>query len=203
MKQSFDNILNECIRQLEAAGGDIESVLSKYPEQADELRPYLQVWASLSAVEKVEATPESARSTRQRLLSGIAKAEQTRGGVKIMPSIGVSTRFLGVFAAGAALALGALFFTGNLDFGSGSTAQADAHAECVLALDFDGSGSLGVGDVEAFRTAIETQDLAFDLEPAPDGDGDVDVFDAVAAVMQVVACVQDLQSPAPTPPPTP
>ena len=200
MKKSFDDILTECIAQLEASGGDIEAILGRYPEEAEELRRYLQVWASLSAVERAKATPQGVMRGRQQLLSSIAGAEQEKGGANIMNEAStrgkVAMRFLLPLVAGAALALGVTFLTGNLDFGGGgSTAEAGPILDCLLQLDFDGDGQLTVGDIEAFRNAIENQDPAFDSN----GDTVVDVFDAVFAVKQVIACLQQIQPPIPTP----
>ncbi len=204
MKKSFDEILTECIAQLEASGGDIEAVLSRYPEEAAELRRYLQVWAGLSAAERAEASPQGVMRGRQQLLSGIAGAEQQKGGASAMQGVWstrrLAMRFVLPVVAGAALALGVTFLTGNLDFGSGgSTAEAGPILDCLLQLDFNGDGQLTVGDIEAFRTAIQNQDPAFDLN----GDTVVDVFDAVFAVKQVIACLQQIQPPIPTPPPLP
>lgn len=192
MKKSFDDILNECIRQLETSGGDIEAVLSRYPEQADELRPHLEVWTSLSAVEKAQATPQGTMRSRQQLLTAIASAEQKERGISLINNLatkgGLSMRFVTMFVAGAVLALGITFLTGNLEFGGDSTAQADVLA-CVNELDLTGDGVLDVADVEAFRDAIDTQDLDFDF----DGDGDVDIFDVSGLALGVADCLRALQ----------
>ena len=205
MRKRFDDILNECIRRLEAAGGDVETVLSRYPEHADELRPYLEVWTSLSAVEKAQASSVGAARGRQQLLTAIASAEQRQRGVTLANSLAsngglnmgfvTSRRFVAVFVAGVALTLGATFLTGNLGFG-GSSAEAGVPAECIANLDFNGDGSLTVEDVLAFKDGIDNQDPAFDF----DNDGDVDIHDVVGAVGGLVACFQDQQPPVPTPP---
>ena len=149
---------------------------------------------------RAKATPQGVMRGRQQLLSSIAGAEQEKGGANIMNEAStrgkVAMRFLLPLVAGAALALGVTFLTGNLDFGGGgSTAEAGPILDCLLQLDFDGDGQLTVGDIEAFRNAIENQDPAFDSN----GDTVVDVFDAVFAVKQVIACLQQIQPPIPTP----
>ena len=135
MRTSFDDILEECIRRLEASGGDIEAALSRYPEQADELRPHLQVWASLSAVEKQEATPQDTTQGRQQLLDAVATVEGKEGGKELMEKLsakgGVGLRLIGVAAVVAAIALGITFFTGNLHVEFGSEAEAVGIFECL------------------------------------------------------------------------
>jgi len=206
MRQRFDDILNECIRRLEAPGGDIEAVLSRYPEHADELRPYLEVWTSLSVVEQAQASSAGAIRGRQQLLAAIARAEQPERGVSLtnsLPTKGglsmgfVSMRLVAAFVAGVALALGTTFLTGNLGSSGGSSAEAGTFAECIAALDFNGDGDLTVEDVRQFADAIDVQAPAFDV----DQDGDVDINDVVAAVGGFVACFQNLQPPVPTVPP--
>ncbi len=204
MKRPLDAILNECIDQLEASGGDVEAVLARYPEHAEALRPYLSIWVSLSAMTNAEASREGALGGREVLLSAVAreKAEKERGrvpgyiskigGVNMRKLVPIITPFL----VGGAVAVGIIFMTGNLGSETGSTAQANTISQCVLQLDFNHDGKLDVQDVAAFKTAIQNQDLSFDFN----GDGKVDVFDVEAAVQKVVACLQALQ---PTPPPLP
>ncbi len=200
MRKRFDDILNDCIRQLETSGRDIETVLGRYPEHAAELRPHLEVWTSLAAVEKAQASSAGAMRGRQQLLTAMVRAEPPKQGVSFNNSLaskgGLSMKFVAIFVAGVALTLGATFLTGNLGFGDGSSAEAGLPAECVLNLDFNGDGNLTVEDVVAFRGAIDDQDLAFDF----DNDGDVDVHDVVGAVGGLVDCFQNQQPPTP---PTP
>ncbi len=200
MREPIDDILKDCIRRLEASGGDVEAVLRSHPERADELRPYLELWASLSAVEPAEASPQALMRGRQQLLSAVREAQQAKGGAKVMDNLtsakGFSLRILAPFVAGAAVALGIAFLTGSLDFDSGgSTAEAGPVQDCLLQLDFNHDGLLSVADIEAFRTAIDNQDPAFDLN----GDTIVDVFDAVTAVKGVIQCLQQIQPPPPLP----
>lgn len=200
MRKRFDDILNECIRRLEASGGDIETVLSKYPEHTDELRPYLEVWRSLSAVEKAQASSAGAMRGRQQLLTAIARAEQAEQGVRLINSLarkgGLSMnfggiKFAGMFVAGVVLALGITFLTGSLEFGGDSSTLAQEVAKCVEGLDNNGDGDLNVEDVQGFQDALENQDPGFDV----DGDTDVDINDVVQQVNDVIDCLQQLQEP--------
>jgi hypothetical protein len=202
MRKSFDEILNECIRELEASGADIEAVLSRYPEHADELRSHLEVRASLSAVEKAQATSLGAGRGRQQLLTAIARAEQTGQGVSLINNLvskgGLSMRFLAMFVAGAAVAVGITFLTGNLELGGGgSSAEAEVPHECLEALDLNGDGELTVEDVMDFRGAIGSTDPE-DLEQFDFNEDDViDIYDVVFVVQELVTCFQEQQPPGP------
>lgn len=198
MTKRFDEILSECIRRLEA-GAEVEAVLSKQPEHADELRPHLEVWASLSAVEKAQATDRGRIRGRQRMLSELAGSNRDVGFVRGLASRGgLSMKFLAVFVTGAALAIGVTFLTGNLDFGgdgSSSSAEAQVLPDCLTTLDLNADGQLTVEDVLLFKGAIESQDLAFDFN----ADTVVDIHDAVTLVQQVVECFGNIQVPPPQP----
>ncbi len=206
MRKRFDDVLDECIRQLEASGGDVETVLSRYPEHATKLRSYLEVWTALSAVEKVQATSAGTMRGRHKLLTAVAETEQAEesiGSINSLVARGglnmkfVGMKFAGMFVAGAVLALAITFLTGSLEFGDTSSAQAQIPVECLASLDLNGDGSFDVGDVMDFRDAIENQTTeGFDR----DNDGDVDIFDLVEVVSEMVACFQESQPPAPTPP---
>ena len=200
MKKPFDDILNECIRRIES-GEEIESVLQSYAEHADELRPHLEILTSLSVVEKREATPQGALRGRQQLLSAIVSGGRKRGETGVIIGLatkgGLSVKFVAMFVAGGALALGITFLTGNLDFGGGSgsgSAQAEHLPACLAALDFNVDDALTVEDVLLFKGAIESQDPAFDYN----GDTVVDIHDVVAVVQGVVSCFEQQQPPAPS-----
>ncbi len=170
MNKSFDEILQECIRQLEVSG-DIEAVLSKYPELADELRPHLQVWASLSAVEKADATPERTMRGRQRLVAAVANTQRSEGGARAMRRLSTSGGFalglVGAVAVVAAIGLGITFLTGNLhvDFGSETEAQTIPTNECldeVLGGYADPTDEFTIEDLFALRDAYLAGDLTID-----------------------------------------
>jgi hypothetical protein len=188
MRQRFDDILNECIRQLEASGGEIEAVLSRYPEHTDELRPYLEVWRSLAAVEKARVSSVGAMRGRQQLLTAMARAEQPERGVSLMNGLasegGLSMRFApslkfaAIFVAGVALTLGATFLAGNLGSG-GSSAVAGIPDDCIASLDFNDDGDLTVEDADDLGDAIDDDNDADDdgLDDAEDPDDDGDGVD--------------------------
>ncbi len=105
-------------------------------------------------------------------------------------------RYVTAFVVGAALALGITFLAGNLEFGGGSSTEAQELPECIQALDLNGDGDLNVEDVMMFRDAIESQDPAYDYN----GDTVVDIHDAISVIQDVIACFQEQQ---PEPPPLP
>lgn len=196
MKRSFEEILRESIVQLEASGGDLEAVLSRYPEHAEELRPHLEVWASLSAFSKRHASPSDTRGGYQRLMAALsAEREGEPAGVENDKAMGggFTVRYILPFVAGAAAAIGAVLLFNAVDSDSGSTAQANPTAQCVALLDLNGDGVLDVNDVLTMKEAIENNDPAFDFN----GDGTTDIFDVVALVEDVVACLQSVQPPPP------
>lgn len=194
MEKRLDEILQECIARLEAGQEDIESLVRRYPEHAEELRAHLQVWSRLSAVERAAPTPQGAMRGRQRLLSAIAASgrKEAAGLIRNLSSEGGSAmRLVAAFVAGGAIALAIAFFTGSLDFdkGGSGTVRANPVADCLAQLDLNGDGVLDVQDVEVFRQAIENQDLAFDFN----GDGTVDVFDVSALALDISECLFNIQ----------
>jgi hypothetical protein len=187
MRKSFDDILDECIRRLEAPGGDIEAVLSRYPEQADELRPYLEVWASLSAAEKAQATPQGALQGRQQLLNVLATVEHKEGGTEIMKNLsttgGLALRLVGALAVVAGIAIGITFLTGNLDVDFGSQAEADAPHACLDEVlgGLDGEPGFTVDDILFLRDEAQA--------------GNFTVDDLMVLIGDLRACFQENPSP--------
>ncbi len=126
MRRPIDEVLKECLRLLEA-GADLDSVLARYPGRAQDLRPYLEVWASLSAVQPASATREAVVRGRQQLLRSLAAAPK-EGGSTVMTGLpktgGLALKVLGTVAVVAVVALGITYLTGNLEVSFGSSAQA-------------------------------------------------------------------------------
>jgi hypothetical protein len=196
MKRSFEEILRESIVNLEASGGDVEAVLGRYPEHAEELRPHLEVWVSLSAFSRRPASPSDTRAGYQRLMAALsAQRGREPAGLRNEKAMGggFTVRYILPFLAGAAAAIGAVLLFNAVDSESGSTARAGPIAECLTLLDLNGDGALDVNDVLTMKEAIENNDPAFDFN----GDGTTDIFDVVALVEDVVACLQSVQPPPP------
>jgi hypothetical protein len=206
MRKRLDRIIEESIRRLEA-GASLNDVLAAYPDEADELRPHLEVWRSLSAQPASQPSAPGAARGMARLEAALTQQAQ-RGGANTMQDISkfgnLALRLAGGLAivGGVVLGLAALSGYFSVHVGSGDSAQATGH-ECVLALDFNGDGLLDVQDVEVFKAAFGSSagDANYDPRADVNGDGTVDLWDVVAAAQMIVDCMQQLQ-PALPPPPT-
>ncbi len=76
MGGSLDDLLARCLEELEASGGDVEACLRRYPERANELRPYLALSASLRG--SAPAPPGEALSAgREKLIRAALDAKAT------------------------------------------------------------------------------------------------------------------------------
>jgi hypothetical protein len=199
MNNRFDDALNECIRHLESSGGDIEAVLSRYPERTDELRAHLRIWASLSSAERVDASPLGVTRGRSLLLNAVATVERGERGTlmqSLANSAGLTLKLIGGFAVVATVAMAMAYFTGNLRVGVGDEAQA-THSGPFACLDSIPLADLaapahdfGAEDLLAFRDAYENQNP---VGPGSiydrDADGDVDLDDISAFVEEAkLAC---------------
>ena len=60
MKKSreSDNILDECLERLLVKGETIEECLASYPQQADELKPLLQIALAAKKATAIQPHPE-------------------------------------------------------------------------------------------------------------------------------------------------
>lgn len=78
MSESFD-VLEACLQEVES-GAEIESVLKRYPELADELRPVLLAAMNAKQMAVPAPSPEVVRRNRARLLQHAEqmRAEQSR-----------------------------------------------------------------------------------------------------------------------------
>jgi hypothetical protein len=110
----LDNLLARCLGELEANGGDVEACLRLHPEQADELRPYLMLWAGLRSVAAPAPQPAALSAGREKLVKAAIDVKNTRkeGGLmwknpvyRLATAIGGSL-LLGVAALGIAGAAG-------------------------------------------------------------------------------------------------
>lgn len=193
-KKSLKRILDESIRELEH-GADLEQVLSRYPDRAEELRPHLRVWDQLSSVKRIE-TPEGAKDRgMQALRTEIALASSDKGGTsmeRISEMSGVLLKAAGAFAIVAGVFLSVAAFSGNLsvDLGNGGSAQAgetdtdgdgviDTEDNCPLVANPDQADSDGdgVGDAcdptdDSLHNCLEAVDF--------NGDGVLDNNDVLA-----------------------
>jgi len=73
---SFDEILSECLNDIEAGQATIEECLRRYPEQAEALRPLLQTAAALRALPPIEPSAAFQAAAPTRLANLIASRRQ-------------------------------------------------------------------------------------------------------------------------------
>ena len=195
MSKQFDKALEECIRELET-GAHLETVLARHPEQAGELRPHLQVWASLSAAEAGRASPAGRALGMARLAAAVSGSERSQGGIRSMDKLansgGFALKLLGSAAVVAGLALGVTFLTGNLhvEFGSGGAEASHTHPcldEVLGNLADPQDGHFDVDDLIAARDAIDNQNT--DPRYDRDGDNDVDIDDIMIYIGELKTCL--------------
>lgn len=86
MERRFEQVLDECLSQLNSLssrtdeGGtvDLETILARYPEHADRLRPLLRVSIAVQATPHPTPSPAAKAVGRQRLLVAAARKRQQR-----------------------------------------------------------------------------------------------------------------------------
>lgn len=81
MSREFETILDECLQRL-LEGESVEHCLARYPEQAAELEPLLQVALAAREASAIEPRPEFKAQARYRLQSALTtglKRRQRRG----------------------------------------------------------------------------------------------------------------------------
>jgi len=209
MNESFEQTLKSCIQQLEAGETSMETILARYPEHAEELRPHLQVWTSLSNVGRAEAAPPGFARGLHDLTGAVVAAQQTQGG-NLMTDLsragGLALKLTGATAIVAALALGIAYFSGNMNVGFGDEAEADHTNACldqVLGnLADPPDNHFTFDDLVAFKQAFRDQNTNSRYDT--DGDGDVDIDDVMSYIQDLKTCfTQPVPDATPTPPPPP
>ena len=80
MKKSkeFDDILNECLDRLLLKDETVEQCLVSYPEQADELKPLLQIAVATKRVSTIQPRPEFRARARYQFHSALQEIEAKR-----------------------------------------------------------------------------------------------------------------------------
>ena len=75
MNSGFSEILEECLRLMESGAG-VEACLARFPEHADDLRPYLQTIAELRTVGVPAPSHAAFECGRRALLERVAQGSQ-------------------------------------------------------------------------------------------------------------------------------
>jgi len=78
MKRPFEQLLDECLSQLNSGVTDLETILARYPEEADRLRPLLRVARAVRETPQPVPSPAAKAVGRQRLLVAAARKRQQR-----------------------------------------------------------------------------------------------------------------------------
>lgn len=198
MKKSLKEILREFLQRLETSGADIEAALADHPRQAEDLRPHLRIWASLSSTPKAEASQSGFERGLSRLSSAVS-GEQERGGNRIMSHLpksgGLALKLLGSAAVVAGLALGITLLSGNLQSPFGSEAQATPSHPCLDQVlgGLDLEPGFTIKDLIAFKIAYKTQNTAprFDRN----GDDKVNLKDVLIYLHELKQCFQNNAGP--------
>ena len=193
MKKSLKEVLRESLQGLETSGADIQAALADHPQQAEELRPHLRVWAALASTPKVEASQSGFERGLSRLSSAVS-SEQERGGNRIMshlPKSGVlALKLLGSAAVVAGLALGITLLSGNLESPFGSEAEATPTHPCLDQVlgGLDGEPGFTIKYLIAFKIAFKTQNT--DPRYDRNGDGRVGLKDVLIYLRELKLCFQ-------------
>lgn len=179
-KKSLQRILQESIREMER-GASLESVLSRYPDRAEELRPHLRVWQGLTSAKKAAAPAGASHRGLQRLRSELALASTNKGGIsmeRVSETSGLLLKFAGAFAivAGIVLSFAALSGNFSVNLGDGGSAAAGES-------DIDGDGVIDTEDncpltANPDQTDTDGDGLGDVCDPNPDG-GLPDCLDVV------------------------
>ena len=127
-------MLEECLRLLDS-GASLEDCLSRYPDAADDLRPFLELRASLTAATQLDPPAGAYEQGRSRLLSQL----------EAQPAARVSTSFWSGIAR---------FFSGDRRWGGG-LARAAAGVVAVFVLGLGALGASAAGGFEPARDALE------------------------------------------------
>jgi hypothetical protein len=75
MSENLYEVLETCLREMEG-GTDLETVLARRPQAADELRPLLMASASARRMAGGDPSPEIARRARARAMQRAAEMRE-------------------------------------------------------------------------------------------------------------------------------
>ncbi len=84
MDRKLQQILTECIRDIETGDRDVEGCLQRHPDRAAELRPHLELWSGLNTASKAQPNFGSQQRGQNQLLGALSDMEETSGGRRHM-----------------------------------------------------------------------------------------------------------------------
>lgn len=101
MSELLYNTLELCLRELEN-GADIESVLARHPQIADELRPILHASMAARGMAGAEPSPDAVRRGRARLLQRAAEMREAKAAplkrkASLLPRLAISFALVMMF----------------------------------------------------------------------------------------------------------
>ncbi|MBI4284012.1 MAG: hypothetical protein HY663_06040 [Chloroflexi bacterium] len=76
--KEFDNILNECLERLLVKGETVAQCLQSFPEQADELKPLLEMALATRRASAIQPRPEFRAQARYQFSSALQKKMETK-----------------------------------------------------------------------------------------------------------------------------
>jgi len=76
--REFDDILNECLERILAAGETVEQCLASYPKQAAELEPLLRTVAAAGQATAIQPRPEFRERARNQFQAAIRDLEEKK-----------------------------------------------------------------------------------------------------------------------------
>ncbi|MCH7699472.1 MAG: hypothetical protein IH865_11100 [Chloroflexi bacterium] len=146
-----ERMLEECLQLLDR-GASLDECLQRYPDDAEELRPYLELRASLLSEPLAEPPAGAYGAGRSRLLEGVAISREERA------------------AKGLPWSLVTGLFT-DQRLPGGGVVRAAAGVVAVLALGIGALGASAAGGFEPARDALEpARDILRTLHIVPDDD---------------------------------
>ncbi len=92
MKKDFESILDECLARIRAGEADIESCLSKYPDQANQLRPLLETALLLHEEPQPQPRPEVALQGERLLQARLAEKRLSKAAERGLAGNAVAAR---------------------------------------------------------------------------------------------------------------
>ena len=86
MSGSIDEILDECLAQLESGQATVQECLASHPDHAESLCPLMQTALEVRGLEQPTATEEGFEEGKELMLSALAFKKRERAKAAVSPS---------------------------------------------------------------------------------------------------------------------